>query len=80
MLHYKSSGDVGDSRRVSLSLGNGSMGNADVSGQNTANGQHALSDKRKAEISEVIVVVQLEWMRTKTALRCHVKGRSGADK
>ena len=50
MLHYKSSGDVGDSRRVSLSLGDCSMGNADVSGQNTANGQRALSDKWKAEI------------------------------
>ena len=51
MLHYKSSGDVGDSRRVSLSLGDGSMGNADVSGQNTANGQHVSSNMGLAELT-----------------------------
>ena len=51
MLHYKSSGDVGDTRRVSLPLGDGSMGNATVSGQNTANGQRDLSNEQEAELS-----------------------------
>jgi hypothetical protein len=34
----------------------------------------------KLRYQGVIVVVQLEWMITKMALRCHVKGRRGADK